>query len=291
MRCLQRSVKKAGFNQGVSLLAAMSLCVMSGCVTTPTVSYSYTLTEPVPGLVRQRVHEDDELELHFRDDRVERLTVASVDEEAINGKDGSRVLIADVRQLRCLEDELGVGDAFLGVAFYTVMVPVSIVLFPVALPMVLFYDWDKVGEWQDDRLCRVVAHPEFYGYTAGGEIREGEKTPPFQEVLDEFAERELQCDAFARIDYPCAATNDTGPGYETCLADMLPREEAGFVDFFGWAEGALCRLHQNPENFEFLAAQSAEQRESVAESVRTALEQRKLVCPDGEVSVPPSPAN
>ena len=286
MRHLQRSVKKAGLYQPLVLLAAMSLCVMSGCVTTPVVSYKFTLTEPVPGLVGHRVHEDNELELHLADDRVMRLTVASVDEEAIHGKDGSRVLIADVRQLRCLEDQETVGDALLGVAVYTVMVPVSIVLFPVALPMVLFYDWDKVGEWRDDRLCRVVAHPEFYGYSAGGEIREGEKTPPFQEVLDEFAERELQCDAFARIDYPCAATNDTGPGYETCLAEMLPREEAGFTAFYGWAEGALCRLHQDPEQHEFLAALSPEQREAIAEEVRTTLDSRDVVCPEVEQAEP-----
>lgn len=291
MRRLQRSVKKAGFYQPMVLLAAMSLCVMSGCATSPTVSYRYTLTDPVPGLVRQRVHEDDELELHLADGRVERLTFASLDEEAIHGSDGSRILVADVRQLRCLEDDLGMGDALLGVALYTVMVPVSIVLFPVALPMVLFYDWDKVGEWRDDRLCRVVAHPEFYGYTAGGEIREGEKTPPFQEVLDEFAERELQCDAFARIDYPCAATNDTGPGYEKCLADMLPREEAGFVAFYGWAEGALCRVHQDSGQHEFLATLSPEQREAVAEEVRATLENTDVVCPEVEQAEPGAATN
>lgn len=291
MRRLQRSVKKTGFNQGLFLLAAMSLCVISGCATTRAVSYKFTLTEPVPGLVRHRVHEDDELELHLADDRVARMTFASVDEQAIHGKDGSRVLIADVRQLRRLEDRETAGDALLGVALYTVMVPVSIVLFPVALPMVLFYDWDKVGEWRDDRLCRVEAHPEFYGYTAGGEIREGEKTPPFQVALDELAERGLQCDAFARIDYPCAATNDTGPGYQACLAEMLPREAAGYVDFYGWAEGALCRLQQDPGQHEFLATLSPEQREALAGEVRNALDARSMVCPEEEQAEPADAGN
>ena len=290
MRRLQLPCKKAGLNQGLVLLAAMSLCVLSGCATTAEPTYLYTLSEPVPGLVRYRVFEDHDLVLTLRDDSVVVLTVASVDEEAIHGKDGTTVPIADIRELRSPE-EFGVGDAALGIAVYSVMIPLSIVMLPVVLPIMLFYDWEKVGDWPDDRLCRAVAHPEFYGYSAEGVVVEGEKTPPLQEVREELAKRELQCDALARVEASCASSNDTGPGYQECIARMLPMEEAGLVAFYQWSDGALCRLHQNPEKFELLAAQPAEQCESVAETVRAALENRDLVCPDGEVPEPPSPTN
>ncbi len=281
---------KAGAKQGLLLLVAMSLCVLSGCATTAEPTYRYTLSEPVPALVRYRVFEGDDLVLTLRDDSVVVLRVSSVDEVAIHGKDGTVVPIADIRQLRSPE-EYGVGDAALGIAVYTVMVPVSILMLPVALPMLLFYDWEKVGDWYDDRLCRVVAHPEFYGYTGEGEIREGDKTPPFQEVQDEMAERELQCDALARVESYCASNSDSGPAYQECVARMLPMEEAGLVAFYGWSDGALCRLNQHPENYELLAAQTAEQRESVLEVVRLALGARDLDCAGADETGSPAPVN
>jgi hypothetical protein len=277
-------------NQGLVLLASLVLCVLSGCATTAEPTYRYTLSEPVPGLVRHRVFEGDDLVLTLRDDSIVLLTVASVDAEAIHGKDGKTVPIADVRELRSLEEHVA-RDAALGIAVYSVLIPLSIVMLPVALPIMLFYDFEKVGQWPDDRLCRAVAHPEFYGYSAEGAIEEGDKTPPLQEVREEMAKRELQCDAQARVEPSCASTNETGPGFQECIARMLPMEEAGLVGFYQWSDDALCRLHQNPEKFEVLAAQPPEQRESVAERVRAILENRDLVCPGEEVPEPPAPAN
>jgi len=291
MRRLQLLGKRAGLNRGLVLLASLSLCVLAGCASNPEPSYRYTLTEPVPGLVRYRVHEDDDLVLTLRDDSVVVMTVASVDEAAIHGKDGTAVPVADIRELRSLEGEGHVvRDAALGIGVYTVLMPLSILLLPVLLPVFVFTDWEKVGEWPDQRLCRAVAHPEFYGYSAEGVIEEGDKTPPLQEVREEIVKRELKCDALARVEPSCGSTNETGPGYQECMARMLPMEEAGLVAFYQWSDGALCRLYQHPEKFEVLQSQPPEQRESVAERVRAALEHRKLVCPGGEGPAPPSPA-
>jgi hypothetical protein len=282
--------KRAGLNQVTVLLAALSLCMLSGCASSPEPSYQYTLSEPTPGLVRYRVFEGHDLVATLMDGSILALTVASVDEEAIHGKDGTTVPIADIRELRS-PDEFGVGGAALAIGFYTLMVPVSILLLPVALPVLLFYDWEQVGQWPDQRLCRAVAHPEFYGYSAEGVIVEGEKTLPLQEVREEIARRELQCDPLALVAPSCAGSNNSGPGYEACVAERLPMEEAGFVAIAQWADGPLCRVHQHPEQFEFLASQPAEQREAVAEEARVAMESRKPDCSAGDVPDPLPPTN
>lgn len=284
MKRLQFSGEKAGAQRYPVLGTAALLCVLSGCASTelPAVPTNwYALSEPVPALVRHRVHEDDELELVLRDGSVVVLTVAAVDERAIHGEDGQSVAIADIRELRAPRKE-DVGDVALGIAAYAVLIPVSIILFPVALGALVFYDWEKVELWSDERLCRVVAHPQFYGYSADGAVVEDDKAPPFQEVQAELAKRAPTCDAPARVETYCAARNDTGPGFVECTVMMLPLEEAGLTTFHEWAEAPLCRLNKQPETFEALVDLSPEQREWMSTAARATMESRDLACPEVE---------
>lgn len=275
-----------------TLLAVASLCFLAGCATPPPPAQPAApqgpviLTDPVPGLVKYRVDKGDRLALSLRDGSGEWLTVASVDGDVIQGKDDISVAIADIHELEILPQSAsgGVKEAAVGILGMSVIVPLSIVLFPVALPAVLIIDWDKPKHWSDSLLCHVTAHPEFYGYTPEGQVVAGEERPDLQYVRNELARRELSCDSLNRdaAEYICAQENDTGPGFTGCAATKIASSNAGMVSFFQWSGEALCRVHRNPGSVEYLDSAPEAEKTIILQRVSAALSNAKVDCPQTE---------
>ena len=279
--------------------AVALLCFLSGCATAPPPPAQPVepqgpeiLTDPVPGLVKYRVDEGDRLALSLRDGSGEWLTVASVDDDVIRGEHDISVAIADIQELEILPQRASssVREATVGILGMSVLIPLSIALFPVALPAVLIIDWDKPKHWNDGLLCRVAAYPEFHGYTAEGVVVEGGERPALQEVRDELQKRKLDCDALAKgeAEYSCAKQNNSGPAFVDCFATNMARSDAGLVWFYQWSGDALCRAHQNPASIDYLANASAEERALIDERVSSALQSAKVECPDIEPAEPPA---
>ena len=285
------NVLKIGWQRPLTLLSVASLCFLAGCATPPPPPAQpaappgpVVLTDPVPGLVKYRVDKGDRLALSLRDGSGEWLTVTSVDGDVIRGKDDISVAIADIHELEILPERAstGIKEATAGILGMSVIVPLSIVLFPVALPAVLIIDWDKPKHWNDKLLCHVTAHPEFYGYTAEGLVVAGEERPDLQEVRKELNKRQPDCDAIAKeeAEFSCAKQHDTGPAFEDCFATHVARSRAGLALLYQWSGNALCRVHRDPATVEYLANASAEEREVILKNVAAALNSSKTDCPE-----------
>ena len=299
------NVLKIGWQRPLTLLSVASLCFLAGCATPPPPPAQpaappgpVILTDPVPGLVKYRVDKGDRLALSLRDGSGEWLTFESLDGDVIRGKDGISVAIADIHELEILPERAstGIKEATAGILGMSVIVPLSIVLFPVALPAVLIIDWDKPKHWNDGMLCRVVTHPEFYGYTAEGFVAAGEKRPALQDVRAEFNKRKPDCGALARgeAEFSCAKQHDNGPAFEGCFATNMARSDAGLVWIYQWSGDALCRVHRDPGTIEYLASAPEEERKIILERVSAALQSAKFDCPKAEPlnagqATPPDP--
>jgi hypothetical protein len=260
--------------------AAVVLFGLTGCVAPRDRAPNYELSEPVPRLVHYRVSQDDVLELTMVDGKSVYLTVDKVDEVFIHGQDGPSVPIADIRKLRCL-DTTDAGDAAMAILVYTVMVPVSIVAFPVAVPVALFYDWDKLEQWPEGRLCRVVEHPERYGYSDPGVNKDDENKPTLQQVSDEIGRRELTCDPIRRAERYCAYFAQSGGAFNDCAGQMAALELGGYVGIPEWSDSALCQVHLNPGEYEPLGMLPTWEPQTVVQAVGAEVKNRELTCPTG----------
>jgi hypothetical protein len=149
---------------------------------------------------------------------------------------------------------------------------------------VFIIDWDKPKHWNDGLLCRVVAHPEYHGYTSDGLVAEGEERPVLDDVRKEFDKRQLDCDALFRGDaeFSCAKQHDSGPAFEDCSATNMARSLAGFTWFYHWSGTALCRVQQDPDANDYLASASAEEQAYIVNQVSAALQSAKVDCPKVE---------
>ena len=280
--------------------AVALLCFLSGCATAPPPPAQPVepqgpeiLTDPVPGLVKYRIEERDKLALSLRDGSLDWLTVSSVDGDVIRGKPDISVAIADIQKLEILpeRERESYTDAMLGATVLAVLIPVSIALFPVALPVVLIVDWDKPKHWNDGLLCNVALHPGFYGYTADGAVTGDTKRAPFEEVQKVLNKRQLDCDSIARdsVEYGCAQENDSGPSFEACVVPAMARSKAGLAWFYHWTGDALCRAYQDPGSVEYLANASAEEQETILGQMTAAMRAQKFDCAAVEVTDSASP--
>lgn len=254
------------------------LLALSGCVAPQYREPIYSLTEPAPIQLHYRVSEDDVLDLLLTDGSMVRLTVEKVDEAFIHGQDGRFVAIDDIQLLRCL-DMTDASDAALGILVYTVMVPVSILAFPVVLPMALLYDWDKLEQWPDDRVCRITEHPEHYGYQGTEVNTDDASRPTLQLVKDEVGRRELTCDPIERAERYCAYFAQSGDVFNDCAGQMAALELGGNVGFIDWSASALCQVDQRPEQYDPLGQIPSSQPQTVVEAARAEIKRRELTCP------------
>ena len=254
------------------------LLALSGCAAPQYREPIYSLDEPAPIQLHYRVSEGDVLDLLLRDGSVVRVTVEKVDERFIHGKGGNSVPIEDIYSLRCL-DMTDASDVALGILVYSVMVPVSIIAFPVVLPVVLLYDWEKLEQWPEDRLCRITEHPEHYGYQGTGVNTDDAGRPDLQQVKDEVGRRELTCDAIERAERYCAYYAQSGDVFNDCAGQMAALELGGYIGFIDWSASALCQVHQHPEQYEPLGQIPSAQPQTVVEAAQAEIKRRELACP------------
>ncbi len=263
-------------NCGVVLLAIV-MSATAGCVTVDE-HVRYSLHDPSPKLVHYRVSEKDELDIVLDDGTPLHLKVTAVDETSIHGKEGLAVLIEDISDLQCTSST-NLALATGGVVLYSGLMGLSVLALP-AVPLLLMMDLDSVGHWYDDRLCRVTEHPEHYVYSESGASEQDDDIPTMQEILDEVAKRELTCNPEVRAERQCAYTATSGAEFAECAATQTVKEKAGFVRFDEWSDEALCRSHQQPEEYELFADLSFEQISAMATTISAEEQRRNLVCLD-----------
>ncbi len=238
----------------------------------------YTLYDPTPPMVAERVHEKDQIRLDVADGSQLKLEVASVDTTSIRGKDGTSIPIADVRQIRCSDTET-FGDALWGSTVFTGLLVTSIYWIPVALPIALMQDNEELDRWPDDALCRTLRHPEQYGYSDQGISTLVDEAPTMQEIGDEIQQRNLSCDEIRRAQKRCAFMYDSGPVFTECVSIVVEIEQAGLAEVAEWGDKAVCEAAQNPDFLRSVRLwPTGSEFDAVITSSRQEVDNRKLEC-------------
>ncbi|MCJ7555390.1 MAG: hypothetical protein MUP90_00550, partial [Gammaproteobacteria bacterium] len=160
------------------------------------------------------------------------------------------------------------------------MLSVGLLALPVAAAMALMFDPDALSNWNDDRLCRTVAHPGQYGYVDDVAPEKSSDLYPLEEIQTEISKRDLSCDVLARAQKRCAFMYNSGSDFLGCVALAAPIESVGLLRAGEWADSVLCEVTQNPAFYLKLADRSdgnARDDEVIA-AAREEVGRRGLAC-------------
>lgn len=261
------------------MLCTVVVCCGAGCSTVVREGPRYSLCKPLPEMIRYRVANKDNLALTLADGSVVKLNVAKVDAVSIQGQDGVTVAIADIHELQNMYVET-VGEGATQAVVLGGMLSLGLLALPVGVAMALMFDPDALDNWNDDRLCRTVGHPEQYGYADNFVPETSSDLVPFEEIQGEIARRGLSCDALERAQKRCAFMYNSGPDYLICVSLATPIESAGLLLPGVWADPVLCEVTQNPAFYLKLADRSegkAKDDEVIA-AAREEVGRRGLTC-------------